>query len=162
MSQGSLITEVLYPFGRTALTSTGAQYSATISTIATADTFATTESAVIPLPGNAIVKELEVGLTMGGYLATSTAAFILAYRIKDSAQTLYDDLLASTSLTSVVSTGTATDVVYAGRKTPSDGTYFTGKGTFNILATHACGSTSKAMAAMKNSSYVRYIYYLVG
>ncbi len=159
---GGLITEVVYPFGRSALTSTGAQYGSVVSTIATANVFATTEGVTIPLPSNAIAKEIEVGLTMGGYLATSTAAFSIHYQIKDNAQTSYDDLLVSTDLTAVVSTGGLCDVVYAGRKTPSDGTYFTGKGTFDILATHACGSTSKAFAAMKNASYVRYSYYLVG
>ncbi len=162
---GGLIWEVVYPFGRGALTSTGNQYSTTISTATTADAFITVESATIPLPTNAIIQELGVGLTMGGSLVTSTAAIEIRYRIANSgnaASSNYDALLTSTSLLSVVSTGALTDIVYSGVYPVSTGTYFTGKGSFVVVGSVGCGSTTKAAGAMKNASYVYYTYYLVG
>ncbi len=162
---GSLIQEVIYPFGRGALTSTGNQYSTTVSTGIVADVFATVESVTVPLPTNAAITELESGLVMGGQLVTSTAAIELRCQIADAvnaAASNYDALLTSTSLLSVVSTGALTDVVFSGRTVVSTGTYFTGKGSFVLVASVGCGSTSKAAAATKNASYVRYSYYLVG
>lgn len=162
MSVGSLITETIHPFGRGTLTSTGAQYSTTVSTGIVADVFATLETITVPLPANTKIKEIEYGLTTGLTLVTSTAAVILRYQITDTGGSSYDKLLASTSLLSVVSTNALCDVTYSGRKTPSDGTYFTGGGGFDIICDVACGSTSKASGATKNSSYIIYKYYLIG
>ncbi len=163
---GSVITEMLHPFGRTgtsgALSSTGANYGAVVSSSAVADTFGTVESVTVNMPTNCIIREVEYGLTMGGYLATSTAAFDIRYRITDAGGTSYDTLLISTALLSVVSTGRFCDVTYAGRNTPSDGTYFTGRGGFTVLGSIACGSTTKAFGAMKQSSYIMYKYNLIG
>ncbi len=159
---GSIITETVHPFGRGALTSTGAQYSATVSSGVVADVFATVETVTVPLPINAMLKEVEYGLTTGLSLTTSTAAVELRYKITDTGGSSYDAVLTSTSLLSVVSTGALTDVTYSGRQTPSSGTYFTGKGSFDVVCDIGCGSTSKSQGATKNSSYLTYKYYLVG
>ncbi len=163
---GGIFTDIIHPFGRSgtsgALSSTGANYGPVVSSSAVADTFGTVESVTVSLPTNCILKEVEYGLTMGAYLGTSTAALDIRYQITDFGGTSFDVLLPSTALLSVVPITTITDVTYVGRNTPSDGTYFTGKGSFTVVAGAACGSTTKAFAAMKQSSYIAYKYYLVG
>ncbi len=156
----ALITEIVHPFGRGALTSTGAQYSAAISSSATANVFTTVESVTIPLPSNAMIKEIQFGLTMGGTITTTTAGFLLRYRITDTGGSNYDALLTSTNVTGVVAT-TITDVTYAGNQTPSSGTYFTGRGSFDVLASVGCDSTTKTTGAMKSSSFILYSYQLI-
>lgn len=163
---GSLISETLHPFGRAAAANTtGLLYGTTVSSSIVADTYTNIETVTIPVPTNAMVTELEFGLTAGYAVTTTTAGFELRWRITDSGGTSYDTLVASTAAlvdyagTSISGT---TDITYFGRITPSSGTYFTGKGPFSILADVACGSTSKAQGAVKQSTYVTYSYYLVG
>ena len=160
---GSLIAEVIHPFGRGALTSTGAQYSATVST-AGSTSFIEVESASLQLPANAMIAEVEFGLTIGLSLTATTDSPKVTYNIKDSGQTSYDSLyaVASTVLAGLVSTTILVDYTGGGRKTPSSGTYFTGKGSFDVQATIASNaSTSNARGGMKNSSYLLYSYYLI-
>jgi len=158
---GSLLTDILHPFGRAgAINTTGAIYGVTVSTGTVADVFATTEKVVVTLPANVGITEIEFGLTAGILIVTTTAAPILKYQITDTGGTSLDTLVASTNLLSVASSTNMVDVTFSGRKTPSDGTYFTGVGGFDIVALIACGSTTKAAAAVKQSSYVMYSYYL--
>lgn len=162
---GGLITETINPFGRAgAINTTGAIYGTTVSTSGSTS-FIEVENVTVSLPTNAMVKELKVGLTIGLALTATTDSPKVTYNIKDSAQTSYDTLVAftSTTLMSLVSTTTLVDFSAFGNKTPSDGTYFTGKSTFNVQATVAANaSTSKVQGAVKQSSYIQYSYYLIG
>ncbi len=163
MTVGALLTEVLHPFGRAgAVNTTGAIYGTTVSTGIVADIFANIETVNVPLPVNAMITEVEFGLTAGYAVTTTTAGFSLRWKITDKGGTSYDALVASTAAL-VGYTGTSlTDITYMGRKTPSSGTYFTGKGSFDILSDVACGSTSKAQGAVKQSTYIQYTYSLLG
>jgi len=162
---GALLTETIHPFARAgAFNTTGAIYSATVST-AGSTTFVEIEAATISLPTNAMVVEVEFGLTMGLALTVTTDSPKVTFNIKNSAETSYDTLVAftSTTLAAIVSTTKLVDFTCYGRKTPSDGTYFDGRSTFNLQATAAANvTTSKVQGAMKQSSYVQYSYYLVG
>ena len=161
---GGILTEVFHPFGRGALTSTGAQYSTMVST-AGSTSYITVEEVTIPMATNAMLKEVEFGLTVGLGISVTTDSPKVKYLIKDDAQTSYDTLIefTSTTLAAQASTGTTVyDFTCAGMKTPSDGTYFTGKGTFQIACQVAANaSTSNARGETKNSSYVSYQYHLV-
>ena len=160
---GGLITETIYPFGRGTLTSTGSQYSAVISSSATALAWTSVEAVSVPLPVNAMMKEVEYGLTCAISVVTTTAAPMIKWEVTDAGGSSYDSLYTagSTDLLSVTTTA-STDITFAGRNTPSDGTNFTGNGAgLDLVLSVACGSTTKAHASAKNSSYVRYSYYLV-
>jgi len=158
---GGLITEIIHPFGRGALTSTGTQYSTAVSTSGSTS-YIDVEEVTVPLPTNARVLEIEFGLTQAYIINVTTDSPLVQYQIKENAQTSYDTLVSFG--TTVLLTGSTTniaDFTCAGRHTPSDGTYYTGKGTFQIkgqIATSA--STSKAAGSMKNSSYLAYSYIL--
>lgn len=164
-NRGGILTEVIYPFGRAgALNTTGIIYGTTVST-AGSTSFIEIEKATLQIPNNGMVVELELGLTMGFAISVTTDSPKITYNIKDSGQTSYDSLVAftSTTLVSLASTTALTDFVCSGFKTPSNGTYFTGKGSFDLQATIATNaSTSKASGAMKQNTYLRYSYYLVG
>ncbi len=163
---GSLFTEVLHPFGRAGgLSSTGATYGTTVSTTGSTS-FIAVEAPTVQLPANAHVIEVEFGLTIGLGITTTTDSPKVTYNIKDNDQSSYDTLKAFTS-TTLMSLATAAANSYnftcSGRITPSDGTYFTGQGSFDIQATVAANvSTSNCLGAMKQSSYVIYTYYLLG
>lgn len=163
MSQASLLTEVVYPFAYGALTTTGAQYGGTIST-AGSTAYVDIEEVTVAMPTQCQIVELEVGLTMGLTLTVTTDSPKVSYTIGNSSETSHDTLAlyTSTKLASLVSTTTFVDFTCAGRfTTPSDGTYFTGNGPFTITAMAAANATtSKVQGAMKNTSYVRYKYYL--
>jgi hypothetical protein len=163
---GALITEVIHPFARAgAANTTGAIYSATVSSSAVANTYTNIETVTVPLPKNSMITELEFGLTAGYAETVTTAGFELRWAIRDTGGSSVDYLVVSTAVnigyagTSISGT---TDVTYMGRITPSSGTYFTGKGSFDLLSDVACDSTGKAQGATKQSSYVQYSYYLLG
>ena len=173
---GALQTEILHPFGRagsatTATLSTGVQWGNTVSTpnattTALSTTYATVETVTIPVPVNGMIKELEIGLTLGVYIISTTTDTIRSQVVvADSGGTTYDTLLISTDDMTATTGGTLglTEYTRSKRATPSDGTYFTGKGPFDVLCQIKCSATtSKAAGAVKNSSYVLYSYYLVG
>lgn len=160
---GALFTQTIHPFGNTgAINTTGDIFGTSVST-AGSTSFIQVENATVELPTHAILKEVEFGLTMGLSLTATTDSPKVTYNIKDSGQTLYDTLIAftSTTLAALVSTTTLVDFDAYGRKTPTTGTYFTGKGTFNVQATVAANaSTSKVQGAMKQESYITCKYYL--
>jgi hypothetical protein len=160
---GALLTEILHPFGRGTLNTTGAVYGTTVST-AGSTSFIACDNATIRVPTNAVITELEVGFTIGMTIATATTnAPALKLLITDTGGTSYDNLLASTTLLSFVSTTNLIDVTYSGRITPTSGTYFTGKGSFDVYAQIASANdTVKATGAVKNSTYFMYSYYLIG
>jgi len=175
MGQASLITETIHPFGRTFGTtsalSTGVQYGTAVSTpnattTQLSTTYYTVESVTIPQPENMIITELEIGLTAGIYASATTATATLQGRIKDAGQSSYDTLLAAVSTLSGTTGAIGTtiwDYTFARRATPSDGTYFTGKGSFNIdFQVKASVTTATVAGAAKNSSYITYKYYLIG
>ncbi len=174
MSQGSLITEVIHPFGRafgtTSLLSTGVQYGSAVSTpnattTQLSTTYQSVEEVTISLPENALLKEVEIGLTTEIYVNPSTASATLQGRIKDVGQTSYDTILAAVSTLSGHATPSTShnDYTFSRRTTPSDGTYFTGKGSFNMDFQIKCSvTTSAAAAAPKSSSYLAYTYWLLG
>jgi len=160
---GGLITEVIHPFGRGDLTSTGAQYSTVVSSSTV--TYIDVEEITVPLPTNARVKEIEFGLTAGIGISVTTDCPYLRYQIKEDAQTSYDTVItfASSVLAALVSTGSTAlvDFTCAGRHTPSDGTYYTGAGQFQVKCQVAANAaTSNARGAVKNSSYLAYSYIL--
>lgn len=165
---GALLTEVVHPFARAgAANTTGAIYSATVSTSSpsTPYVFTNIETVTVPLPKNSMITELEFGLTAGYSVTTTTAGFELRYAIRDNGNTTSVDYLVTSTASSAGITGTTlTDVTYMGRVSPSSGTYFTGKGSFDLLADVASDSATsgKAQGATKQSSYVQYSYYLVG
>ncbi len=158
---GALLTEILHPFGRGTLNTTGAVYGTTVST-AGSTSLIQIDTATIRLPQNSLIIELECGLTAGLTLTVTTDSPIIKWLITDTGGTSFDNLLASTSIASLVSTTTMVDVTYSGRITPTSGTYFTGRGSFDvILQTAASASTSKAQAAVKSSTYFMYSYFLL-
>ena len=164
---GALMTEVVHPFARAgAANTTGAIYSATVSTSSpsTAYVFTNIETVTVPLPKNAMITELEFGLTAGYSVTTTTAGFEERWGIRDTGGTSVDYLVASTASSAGIALTTLTDVTYMGRKTPSSGTYFTGRGSFDLTADVASDSATSgtAQGATKQSSYVQYSYYLLG
>lgn len=165
---GSILVDTIRPFGHgvsnVATVSTGVQYGATLSTSYGAG-FTAFEEITVPVPTNGMVTELLLGLTVGLGITVTTDCPYFRIQLKDNAQSSYDTLfsIASTILASLVSTTTLVDFTASRVATPSDGTYFTGRGPFQVqclIAPNA--STSKALGAMKSSSYLTYRYYLVG
>lgn len=160
---GALFTQTIHPFGMGgAINTTGDIFGASVST-AGSTSFIEVENILVDLPVHAMVKEVELGLTIGLSIATTTASPKVTYNIKDLAQSSYDTLVAftSTTLLSLALSTPLTDFDCVGRRTPSDGTYFTGKGSFNVQATIASNAdTVKAQGAMKQESYVTCKYYL--
>ncbi len=171
---GSLITETLHPFGRNTLNTTGQLFGTAVST--GVSTSATVESVRITLPDNAVVVELEAGLTAYFYNTITTGNIRFSWLIKDSGNTSYDLLVDSTTITAAGTTPTsitspttpATDPYFwtmLGRPVISSGTYFTGKGSFDILLQSGLGYTPTGDTVVSrtiNSSYVQYSYYLIG
>ena len=175
MTVGSLITEVIHPFGRafgtTSAISTGVQYGTAVSTPnATTTQLSTTyysvEEVTVPLPANAMIVELEIGLTSGVYMSVTTATAIIQGRIKDTGQSSYDTILAAVSTLNGglgAAGSTILDYTFSRRTTPSDGTYFTGKSSFNMdYQIKSSATTATAAGLPKNSSYLSYTYYLMG
>ena len=165
-NQGGLLTEILHPFGGAGgITSTGAAYGTTVSS-AGSTSFIEVEEVLIRIPEQAQIIELEVGLTMGLAITTTTDGPKVTYNIKNSANSTYDVLKAvvSDTLISIVSTTTLVDHTEQGiADTPSDGTQFTGNGSFQIQATVAANvSTSNALGAMKQTSFLIVSYYIRG
>ena len=175
MAQGSLITEVLHPFGRawgtTSALSTGVQYGNAVSTpnattTQLSTTYQTVESiSITPLP-NAHIVEMEIGLTFGVYASVTTATATVKGRIKDSNQSSYDELLAATAGMTGTTGGTGTtmyDYTLSRRVTPSDGTYWTGERSFDMDFQIKSSVTTATVAGIpKSSSYIAYTYALVG
>lgn len=166
---GAILSEVIKPFGRAAgyvaTISTGAQYGATVSS-AGSTSYITVEEVTMPMPVHAIMLELQIALTTGLGISTTTDSPKLKYLIKDEANASYDTLstIISTTLAAYASTGTnLTDWTSPGLTvTPSDGTNFTGRGPFNLAVQIASNaSTSNARGAVKGSSYLLYNYRLV-
>ena len=160
---GSVFTEIIHPFGRGDLTSTGTQYSTAVSSATV--TYTDVEEVTVQLPDNARVLEVEFGLTAGIGISVTTDCPYLRYQIKENAQTSYDTLItfASSVLAALVSTGSTAlvDFTCAGRHSPSGGTYYTGVGQFQVKCQVAANAaTSNARGSMKNSSYLAYSYIL--
>lgn len=174
MAQGSLITEVLHPFGRAfgaiSAISTGVQYGTYVSTPNATTTQLSTvyyevENVTVNLPSNAHITELEYGLTCAVIASATTATATLVVRAKDSDQSSYDSIAPSTaSITGSTGTGTTIyDYTFSRRLTPSDGTYFTGESSFDMdFQIKASVTTATVAAAPKNTSYLAYTYYLMG
>lgn len=158
---GGVLTETIHPFGRGDLTSTGVQYSGAIST-AGSTSYIDVEEVTVRLPIHAVVLQIEFGLTQGYTVDVTTGSPLVQYQIKEDAQTSYDTLVSFG--TTVLLTGSTTiiaDFTAAGRHTPSTGTFYTGKGQFQIKGLIASSiSTTKAAGRMKASSYLTYSYYI--
>lgn len=174
MSRGALITELIHPFGRNVLNSTGVVFGAWCSTaVSTSETVSTVR---ISLPDNAVVTELEVGLTAMFYNTITTGNIRFSWLIKDATQTSYDLLVDSTTITAAGTTPTSLPApttpasgayvqTRMGVPVVSGGTYFTGVGSFDIGLQQGLGYTptgDKVLGATMNSSYVLYNYYLLG
>ena len=173
---GAVITETIHPFGRagtatTATLSTGVQFGTNVSTpnattTQLSTTYYTVEQVTVLVPTMGMITELELGLTLGVYINLTTTDTIRSQvLITDAGGATYDTLMISTDEMTATTGGTAglTEYTRSKRATPSDGTYFTGKGSFDILCQIKCSATtSKAVGAVKNSSYVTCKYILQG
>jgi len=161
---GSLLTETIHPFGRDgAANTTGAIYGASVST-AGSTSFITVEEITVEMPSNAIITELEYGLTVGLRLTVTTDSPLVKYLIKDNAQSTYDTTASftSTTLAAVVSTTTLVDFTCYRTVTPSSGTLFSGKGNFQVACQIASNaSTSNVIGGVKQGSYLYYSYRLI-
>ena len=161
MPIGSIIPEIMHPFGKGILSSTGVTYGALVST-AGSTSFITVEEQTVTLPNNAAIKEMEFGLTAEFLSNVSTNDIGYKWEIKDDAQTSYDTLVGSTTINAATSSLTVQDFTWSGRIVVSTGTYFTGNSpTFQVrLSAMSSASTGKAAAAAKNTSYLLLNYRL--
>jgi len=176
MGDGALITEIIHPFARSgAGNTTGAIYGSTVSTTASSVTQIAVEQVTLRLPSQVVITELEYGLTLGLAISVTTDSPKVFFYAGDSplttttvtsgAPATADTLaaLSSTQTLSVVSTTTLVDMTIMGRMTPTTGTYLTGHGSFDVACYIASNATtSLARAAVKQSSYIQYSYYLLG
>lgn len=79
---GSVITEVIHPFGRGLTNTTGIAFGTAAST--GVSTSATVDTANIILPANAILREVECGLTGYFYNTITTGNIRFSWLIKDA------------------------------------------------------------------------------
>ncbi len=160
MPIGYLLPEIFHPFGKGTLSSTGVQYGTVVSTAGSTSYISIDEQTIV-LPNNVSIKELEFGLTAEFASNVSTNDIGFKWLIKDDSQTLYDALVASTTINAATSSLTLADYTYSGRISVSTGTYFTGAPTFQVaLRVMSSASTGTANAAAKNTSYLLLNYRL--
>jgi len=157
--RGATLVATFYPFAKGALTATGIQYST--EKVTSTDGYETVEEKTVELPQNAIIEEIEFGLT-GGFRSSSTGENVLyKWLIKDHSQSSYDTLVAEQTLTTPGIT--SLEYSHAGRLS-MPGTYFTGtEYQFDIALQVKSGSAGgeTAKGKTKNSSYVRIKYHLI-
>lgn len=150
MTQASLITEILHPFGKGTLTTDGVQYCT--EKVTSTDDYETVEEVTMTVPQSSPLEEIEFGLT-AGFRSSSTAENVLyKWQIKDTSETSYDTLVAETTLTTPGVT--SLERTWSGRK--GAGTYFTATKSFNVRLQIKSGSAGgeTAKGKTKSSSYI--------
>ena len=152
-----LSSVTLHPFGKSALTTTGVQYSALLTT--STDVYETVEAVTVDLPIEAgrssePIVEIEFGLTCEVYSSSTAESVLFKWQASEDNSTWVDIVPA---VTYAANASAAKEYTYSGR--------FATVANFNevpmylrlqIQSGGAGGETAKGRT--RNSSYVRIVY----
>ena len=159
MGRSNLSEWIEHPFGKGALTTTGAQYCTAVTGIDN-DAYDAIETATITLPTNITIEEIEFGLTCACEVDGSGSSNDVLWKWQGSDDnSSWDDLIAEQTLSN---TNTFTDLTIAGRFDIGSGTNFTGANPFYVrLVIKSSGATDTVSGKTKNSSYIIVKYTLL-